>query len=60
MSSSESPCRRICTLNKDEICTGCGRASKEIFKWYSMLESDKIEANQQARKRLKILKEQTK
>ena len=50
----------MCKLNKDEICTGCGRASKEIFKWYSMLESDKIEANQQARKRLKILKEQTK
>jgi len=59
MSSSESPCRRICILNKDDVCTGCGRTSKQIFKWYSMLESDKIEANQQARKRLKILKEQS-
>jgi len=57
MSSSESPCRRLCKLNKDDICTGCGRISSEIFKWPSMLENDRIEANRLAKQRLKLLKQ---
>lgn len=57
MSSSESPCRRLCKLNKDDICTGCGRLSSEICKWTSMLDSDRIEVNRLAKQRLKALKE---
>lgn len=56
--SSESPCRRLCKLNANDVCTGCGRLAKEIFKWTSLSESDRIIANQQAKERLKKLKQE--
>jgi len=35
-----SPCVRICTLDDDDICIGCGRTLEEIKRWnsYSPLE----------------------
>ncbi|PHS70825.1 MAG: DUF1289 domain-containing protein [Cycloclasticus sp.] len=29
----ESPCIRMCTLNEQDICLGCGRLLKEITFW---------------------------
>lgn len=28
-----SPCTSICTLDRDEICIGCGRSLPEIAEW---------------------------
>ncbi|HAK52876.1 MAG TPA: DUF1289 domain-containing protein [Gammaproteobacteria bacterium] len=30
-----SPCIRICTLNKDDLCIGCLRTLDEISRWSS-------------------------
>ncbi|MDD0842328.1 DUF1289 domain-containing protein [Pseudomonas sp. Gutcm_11s] len=29
----ESPCRRQCCLNDQDICLGCGRSLAEILEW---------------------------
>ena len=29
----ESPCRRACTLDREDICVGCGRTLDEILEW---------------------------
>lgn len=31
----QSPCVRICTLDDDDVCIGCGRTLKEIKRWNS-------------------------
>jgi predicted Fe-S protein YdhL (DUF1289 family) len=28
-----SPCTSVCTLGRDDICTGCGRSLSEIAEW---------------------------
>ena len=28
-----SPCTSVCTLGRDDICTGCGRSLPEIAEW---------------------------
>ncbi len=33
---TKSPCRRVCSLNSDDICIGCYRTSKEIGDWQVM------------------------
>ncbi|MCW8848191.1 MAG: DUF1289 domain-containing protein [Sedimenticola sp.] len=30
-----SPCVRMCTLDDDDICIGCGRSLEEIKQWTS-------------------------
>ncbi|HIG79957.1 MAG TPA: DUF1289 domain-containing protein [Cycloclasticus sp.] len=29
----ESPCIKMCTLNEEDICLGCGRLLDEITSW---------------------------
>ena len=29
----ESPCNKVCRLNPDQICIGCGRSVEEICDW---------------------------
>ncbi|MGH7124549.1 MAG: DUF1289 domain-containing protein [Stellaceae bacterium] len=29
----DSPCRRACTLDREDICVGCGRTLDEILEW---------------------------
>jgi len=29
----KSPCVRMCTLDDDDICIGCGRSLEEIKQW---------------------------
>jgi predicted Fe-S protein YdhL (DUF1289 family) len=35
-----SPCVRICTLDDEEVCIGCGRALAEIVGWTKMSPSE--------------------
>jgi predicted Fe-S protein YdhL (DUF1289 family) len=32
----ESPCIKVCVLDAHDICTGCGRALREIADWMRM------------------------
>jgi len=36
-----SPCRKICVLGDDEVCTGCHRTIEEIARWMSMTDEEK-------------------
>lgn len=31
----KSPCIRMCTLNENDVCLGCGRLLNEITSWTS-------------------------
>lgn len=39
--SSTSPCVKICQLNSENECIGCGRTLNEIAKWAVMTEKDR-------------------
>ncbi|MGH8378660.1 MAG: DUF1289 domain-containing protein [Gammaproteobacteria bacterium] len=38
-----SPCVRICCLDDDNICIGCGRSLDEIRRWSEMPEQERLE-----------------
>lgn len=40
--SAHSPCVRLCTLNDDEVCLGCGRTLQDIIGWTQMSEAEKV------------------
>lgn len=50
-----SPCNRVCTLNDDDVCLGCGRTLDDITQWGSMPEADKAACVERARERLRQL-----
>ena len=35
----KSPCNSICTLDKNNVCKGCGRTLDEIANWSQLTES---------------------
>jgi predicted Fe-S protein YdhL (DUF1289 family) len=37
----DSPCVKICELDRDDVCVGCGRTRAEIAGWTSMSEPQK-------------------
>ena len=37
----QSPCVRICTLNTDNICIGCGRNADELKNWINFSDETK-------------------
>ncbi|MHA6767284.1 DUF1289 domain-containing protein [Sphingobium ummariense] len=37
----ESPCRNLCSLNAERVCTGCGRTIDEIVYWRSMTDEER-------------------
>lgn len=47
-----SPCRRICGLDDEGYCTGCGRSVDDIREWLNMDEQAKRECVARARQRL--------
>lgn len=49
--SVTSPCVRICCLDDDNICLGCGRTLDEIRRWSQMTDAEKCAVNKQARAR---------
>lgn len=38
----ESPCVRLCTLNEQDICLGCGRLLNEITSWMSYSDEQRV------------------
>ena len=47
-----SPCVRMCTLDDDDVCVGCGRTLDDITGWTSMSDPDKAACVARARERL--------
>lgn len=44
----ESPCIKICKLNEQDVCIGCGRTKDEISGWTSMTDAERTEAIKKA------------
>ncbi len=51
MNPLESPCNKICRLNPDNICIGCGRSLEEIGAWGQADARQRLEICQTARAR---------
>ena len=51
----DSPCVKICELNGDGVCVGCGRTIKEIGGWREFSEARKAEVVATARRRLEAM-----
>ena len=37
-----SPCRSLCRLDEDDLCTGCGRSRDDIRRWTSMTDDERL------------------
>lgn len=48
----ESPCNKICTLNADHVCVGCGRSRAEIGAWSQMPDAERRRVVVKAKERL--------
>ncbi|MES2522435.1 MAG: DUF1289 domain-containing protein [Gemmatimonadota bacterium] len=44
--TAESPCIKVCVLDPDDRCRGCGRTIDEIRLWSSMSNAQRIAVNQ--------------
>lgn len=44
--TSESPCIKVCQLDLDDRCRGCGRMMDEIRRWRDMSLAERIAVNQ--------------
>ena len=53
--SPPSPCVRLCTLDEQDICVGCGRTLADITGWSKMLDADKAACVARARERLQAM-----
>lgn len=51
----QSPCNKICTLNADNICIGCGRSRAEIGGWSQLSDGDRKRVVAKAKERLAAL-----
>ncbi|MEO1889344.1 MAG: DUF1289 domain-containing protein [Cycloclasticus sp.] len=51
----ESPCIRMCTLNEQDICLGCGRRLVEITSWTSYTEKERVEIIKNCVERVAII-----
>jgi hypothetical protein len=52
---AKSPCCRVCKINYDEVCIGCGRTLAEIIGWSVMTEEEQQEVLKTAADRLREL-----
>ncbi|MBM3564120.1 MAG: DUF1289 domain-containing protein [Alphaproteobacteria bacterium] len=48
---TESPCIKICELDREDVCVGCGRTRAEIAGWKSMSEPQKAKVVELAGRR---------
>lgn len=53
--ATASPCVRMCTLNDEDVCLGCGRTLAEITGWTKLSEPDKAACVQRAGQRLQAM-----
>lgn len=44
--TTESPCIKVCLLDLESRCRGCGRTIDEIVRWRSMSAEERIAVNQ--------------
>jgi uncharacterized protein len=44
--TTESPCIKVCQLDLDDRCRGCGRSLDEIRLWRDMSSDQRIAVNQ--------------
>jgi len=51
----DSPCNKICQLNADDVCVGCGRERREIGAWTQLAEAEKRKVVERARARLEAV-----
>jgi predicted Fe-S protein YdhL (DUF1289 family) len=47
-----SPCKKICKLNDQNICIGCGRTLEDITKWTRLSELERNERTERANQRM--------
>jgi predicted Fe-S protein YdhL (DUF1289 family) len=50
-SKVESPCTKVCTLDAQGVCIGCGRELSEIANWSRMSAVEQLEVCRLARER---------
>lgn len=55
----KSPCVKICRLNEDRVCIGCGRTSQEITMWSRFTDLDRMQRTMDAQLRLMELRKQS-
>jgi uncharacterized protein len=56
MTSIQSPCQKICTMDPVlKLCTGCGRTIGEIGNWLRYSEADRRKITAELDERLKSL-----
>lgn len=53
-----SPCIRVCCLDDEDICIGCGRTLTEICEWSVSTDERRLQIAESARTRLDTLKRQ--
>jgi predicted Fe-S protein YdhL (DUF1289 family) len=51
----DSPCNKICTLNAENVCVGCGRSRDEIGGWTQFSVGEKRRVLERAKARLAAL-----
>jgi predicted Fe-S protein YdhL (DUF1289 family) len=51
-----SPCNKICTLNANHVCVGCGRSREEIGSWTQLSDGEKKQVVRRAEARLDALR----
>ncbi|MEK8088075.1 DUF1289 domain-containing protein [Aquabacterium sp. A3] len=51
-----SPCRRLCTLNEQDVCVGCGRTLTDITGWTAMSDEEQRACVARARARVQQLR----
>ena len=44
--ATESPCIKVCLLDQEQRCRGCGRTVDEITRWRDMTSAERIAINQ--------------
>ena len=45
VTTAESPCIKVCQLDLDNRCRGCGRTIDEIARWSTMTTAERIAVN---------------
>ena len=45
VTTAESPCIKVCVLDLDNRCRGCGRTIDEIARWSTMTTAERITVN---------------
>ena len=51
MEPIKSPCKSICKYDKNRICIGCYRTSKEIVNWIDLTDEEKLSVLEAIEKR---------